>query len=382
MTSSDLPGPMSGEERTRYLALALLPGIGSERLRSLLAACGSAGGAFAAPFAFLKAIPGIGSGLATAIRDLSTAEAIRVEASAAALGAAVLLPGDVDYPASLMELEDRPAVLFALGDRRLLHRPAVAIVGSRDHSRYGGQVAGMVAAQAAVAGLVVVSGMARGLDAIAHEGALQAGGGTIGVLGNGHGVVYPVANRRLYEAVMAHGLLVTEFPPGERPNAGSFPRRNRIISGLARATCVVEAAVGSGALITARTALEQNRDVFAVPGPITSSVSVGTNLLIREGAFPLLEMSDLLCRYPELTPQAVLEERPDRSVPPAQAQVLAALRSGPRVADDLARRTGISGGELLALLGGMEIAGLIRQEAGMRFAIVNPGFAAARPGTV
>ena len=140
--------------------------------------------------------------------------------------------------------------------------------------------------------------------------------------------------------------------------------------------------MGSGALITARTALEQNRDVFAVPGPITSSVSVGTNLLIREGAFPLLEMSDLLCRYPELTAQAVLEERPGRSLPPAQARVLATLRSGPRLVDDLSRRTGISGGELLALLGGMEIAGLIRQEAGMRFAIVNPGFAAARPGTV
>jgi DNA processing protein len=382
MTSSDVPDPMTGEERTRYLALALLPGIGTERLRSLLAACGSAGGAFSAPFAFLKAIAGIGPACASAITKASDEEALRVERAAAAIGAAVLLPGDADYPESLLELEDRPAALFALGDRRLLHRPAVAIVGSREHSRYGGQVTGMIATQAAAAGLVVVSGMARGLDAIAHEGALQGGGTTIGVLGNGHGVVYPAANRRLYEAVMAHGLLVTEFPPGERPNAGSFPRRNRIISGLARATCVVEAAAGSGALITARMALEQNRDVFAVPGPITSTVSVGTNLLIREGAFPLLEMSDLLCRYPELTARGVLEERPDRSIPPAQARVLALLRGGPRQVDELARHIGLSGGELLALLGGMEIAGLVRQEAGMHFAVVNPGFAAARPGTV
>ncbi len=152
---------------------------------------------------------------------------------------------------------------------------------------------------AASAGLAVVSGMARGLDAVAHTAALDSGGATIGVLGNGLGVIYPTANRVLYQRVAANGLLLTEFPPGERPTAGSFPRRNRLISGLARVTVVVEAAEGSGALITAGTALDQGREVMAVPGNITSPSSVGANRLIRDGAEPLLSSDDLLAHYPE-----------------------------------------------------------------------------------
>ena len=152
----------------------------------------------------------------------------------------------------------------------------------------------MIAESAAGAGIVVVSGMARGLDAIAHQAALDAGGATIGVLGNGLGVIYPAANRELYAGVGQHGLLLTEFPPGERPGVGAFPRRNRLISGLARVTVVIEAAQGSGTLITVGTALAQGRDVMAVPGNITSATSVGTNRLIQDGAEPLIELADLL----------------------------------------------------------------------------------------
>ena len=201
------------------------------------------------------------------------------------LGGSVLVPDDPDYPSSLRHIADPPPVLFVLGDLSLLERPA----------RRGRRAAGTtpptaakwraaVAWAAAAAGLVVVSGMARGLDAVAHDAALDAGGATIGVLGNGLGVVYPAANRRLYERVAERGYCSREFPPGERPTAGSFPRRNRLISGLARVTVVVEAAVGSGALITAGAALEQGREVMAVPGTITSAVSVGANRLIRDGA--------------------------------------------------------------------------------------------------
>lgn len=376
MTSSEAGAPLAGDERLAWLALAMVPGVGSERLRSLLAACGSPGGALGAPLAFLTSIPGIGPACATAIGRASLAEARQLLERTGRAGGLLLLPGDAGYPDALLDLEDRPPVLFALGDLGLLDRPAVAIVGSRDYSGYGGQVAEMVASQAAAAGLVVVSGMARGVDALAHQAALQVGGGTIGVLGNGLGVVYPSANRRLYGAVEAQGLLLTEFPPGERPSAGSFPRRNRIISGLARATVVIEAAAGSGALITARCALEQNRDVFAVPGPITSATSVGTNQLIQAGAHPLLEMADLLARYPELVPSRTGPERPGPAVPD-QSRVMALLQSGPRPADELAGRLALAPSAALALLGEMEIAGLVRQEPGFRFALVNPGFAAA-----
>jgi DNA processing protein len=380
MTSSDPPPALSGDQRVALLTLALIPGIGPERLRSLLAACGSPGGALAAPFAFLRSIPGITAACATAITRATPRPARQVIQKVGELGGVILLQGDGDYPAALDALEDPPPALFALGRPELLRRPAVAIVGSRDHSSYGGQVAAMIAGQAGAAGLVVVSGMARGLDAVAQQAALDAGGATIGVLGNGLGVIYPAANRHLYQQVSSRGLLVTEFPPGERPTAGSFPRRNRIISGLARATVVVEAAAGSGALITAGAALEQGRDVFAVPGPITSRVSAGTNLLIRDGAHPLLEMADLFARYPELAARPD-QAREDGPVPLPQSRVLALLRSGPRQADELGRRLGLSGADLLALLGNLEIAGLVRQDAGLQFSLANPGFAAARAPT-
>lgn len=379
MISSEPPDALIGEDRLAYLALAMVPGVGAERLRSLLTVFRSPSGALAAPLALLRSVPGIGLACASAIIRASIDPARRLVKRMEACGDRILLPGDPSYPASLIDLEDRPPVLFGRGDLTLLDRPAVAIVGSRDHTAYGGRVAEMVAGQSAIAGLIVVSGMARGIDGLAHRAALQAGGGTIGVLGNGLGVIYPAAHRRLYADMEAGGLLITEFPPGERPAAGSFPRRNRIISGLARATVVIEAAAGSGALITARTALDQNRDVFAVPGPITSQLSVGTNGLIRDGAFPLLEMADLLFRYPELARRAPENPAPAAPARTDQARLLELLRSEPLPPDELADRMCLSGGEVLALLGGLEIGGLVRQEAGQRFALADPGFAAARP---
>jgi DNA processing protein len=220
--------------------------------------------------------------------------------------------------------------------------------------------------------------MARGLDAVAHGGALDAGGGTIGVLGNGLGVVYPAANRGLYVRVAAEGLLLTEFPPGERPHAASFPRRNRIISGLARVTIVVEAGAGSGALITADTALNQGREVMAVPGPITSPQSVGPNRLIRDGAAPLLEIGEVLQHYPDAEPPngiAAVELLPGEAPPAPLPETLAAgeravaqlLGKEPVALDELIARSGRSARELLAVLCGLEIAGVVEQRAGRRF---------------
>jgi len=216
--------------------------------------------------------------------------------------------------------------------------------------------------------------MARGLDAVAQTAALDSGGGTIGVLGNGLGVIYPAANRALYDRVANGGLLLTEFPPGERPHAGSFPRRNRLISGLCRVTVVVEAARGSGALITAGTALDQGREVMAVPGNITSPVSVGTNELIRDGAAPLLEPVDLLQHFPELAgrlpaPASMVE--PARPLPQALSQEereLAELLGSEGIhPDQLAERFHRPIGEVLGLLSGVEIAGVVQQGPGRVF---------------
>jgi DNA processing protein len=277
-------------------------------------------------------------------------------------------------------------VLFALGRLELLAPPAVAIVGSRDHSPYGAECCRLIASQAARAGIAVVSGMARGLDAVAHHAVLDAGGGTIGVLGNGLGVIYPAANRSLYEQVERNGLLLTEFPPGERPHPGSFPRRNRLISGLARVTVVVEAARGSGTMRTVESALEQGRDVMAVPGPITSMTSEGTNRLIRDGAEPLLEMADVLRHYEDCGIRGAegqggggaveMQFELPVSLSEFEALVARTLGGDSAIADDLALRLSQPVGLVLDALSGLELSGVVEVIAGARFRRLERG---ARP---
>ncbi|HEU5218736.1 MAG TPA: DNA-processing protein DprA [Gemmatimonadales bacterium] len=361
-------------EREAYVTLALVPGIGAARLRALLARFGTAHGALAAPSASLCAVSGISGAAATAITMAKRASGRRALAALEEIGGHMLLPSDPGFPPLLREIPDPPTYLFALGNLHALERPAVAIVGSRDHSAYGAEVCRGVARAAAQAGLAVISGMARGLDAVAHAGALEAPGLTIGVLGNGFGVIYPAANRDLYERVARTGLLLTEFPPGERPTAGSFPRRNRLISGLARVTVVVEAAVRSGALQTSTCALEQGRDVMAVPGPITSPVSGGTNRLIRDGATPLLELDDLLVHFPEAlraaSPNAAAEPG---ALAPVEGRIVNALWAGPRPVEDLVEATGAPVWAALDALSVLELGGRVRQEAGGLYRLVTPG---------
>jgi DNA processing protein len=361
------------EERLAYLTLTQVPGMGVGRLKTLLTACSTSIGAHSAPFEFLRTLRGFSSALVTAMKATPLTVGTRVVDETSRLGADILIPTDVSYPESLRHIPDPPPVLFTLGNQALLARPAVALVGSRDHSHYGAAVCRSVAAVASAAGLVVVSGMARGLDAVAHTAALNAGGTTLGVLGNGLGVVYPAANRALYERVVKDGLLITEFPPGERPTVGSFPRRNRLISGLAQVTVVIEAAAGSGALITAGTALDQGREVMAVPGNITSSVSVGANRLIRDGATPLLEPNDLLRHFHNVAAPAAAGAAfaPCPILPEtlsAEERKLAALfGSDPLHPDELATRFGRPIGEVLGLLCGLEIAGVVEQRPGRVF---------------
>ncbi|MGH7591310.1 MAG: DNA-processing protein DprA, partial [Gemmatimonadales bacterium] len=214
--------------------------------------------------------------------------------------------------------------------------------------------------------LTVVSGMARGLDAIAHQAALDAGGTTIGVLGNGLGVIYPAANRALYARVAEEGLLLTEFPPGERPHAGSFPRRNRLISGLARVVVIIEAAETSGALVTVECALAQGKEVLAVPGPITSRASVGVNRLIRDGAAPLLEPADLLNLFPGIGPQVAVAPPVSGRTPEERAVMAELVATGIHL-DQLVAILGRPVGNVLGLLLDLELAGFVEQLPGRIF---------------
>ncbi len=363
------------EERAAYLTLTQVPGMGPVRLHTLLSAFPTALGAHSAPFSVLRSLPGFSRAVASAIKATPLECGRKTAEDAEKLGAEVLVPGDAAYPRSLHHIPDPPSVLFARGNTALLLRPAAAMVGSRDHSTYGAGVCRTLAAAAAASGVVIVSGMARGLDAVAHTAALDIGGATIGVLGNGLGVVYPAANRALYERVGSEGLLLTEFPPGERPHAGSFPRRNRLISGLSRVTLVIEAAIGSGALITAGAALDQGREVMAVPGNITSFVSAGSNRLIRDGAGPVLEVADLLQHFPELAPTASGTVVPSarRALPDAllpEERELAGLFGPDGVhPDELAIKSRRPIGEVLGLISGLEIAGVIEQCPGRLFRV-------------
>jgi DNA processing protein len=349
-----------------YVTLALVAGIGRARMDALLEAFGSADAVLGAPFSRLLEVPGISRAAATAIHRADLHAAARVAAKAEEQGGRLLVPADPAFPPALRQIPEAPLLLFAAGRLEHLASPAVAIVGSRTHTRYGAEVCRHFASGLARAGLVVASGMARGLDAKAHTAALDAGGGTVGVLGNGLGVIYPAANRALYERVRSEGCLLTEYPPGERPNAGSFPRRNRLISGLARVTLVVEARERSGALITAECALEQGREVLAVPGPITSPVSVGCNRLIQAGAKPALGLRDVLEEY-GLAPSDTAGLALPGDLTDAERKVLDLLALQPEPIDHVASRLEQPVAETLAVLTSLEIRGLVTQEPGKVF---------------
>jgi DNA processing protein len=370
----------SRDEVAAYLALAQVPGIGSARLRTLVAAFETAAAALRAPHGAIAALPGFSRAAASAIRATSVGTGNEILAQLDRHGATVLLPDDAAFPPLLGEIPEPPALLYVRGDVGLLKRAAAGIVGSRDHSAYGADAARLLASGVARAGVVVVSGMARGVDAIAHTAALDTGGTSIGVLGNGFGVVYPAANRALYERMAATGCLVTELPPGERPHAGAFPRRNRLISGLAGVTVVVEAAPGSGALITADCALDQGRTVLAVPGPITSSTSLGCNRLIQQGAKPALSAGDILeeLGLPGMVDAAERpatgEAPPERPLPPdlsdLQRSLWETLRAEPKHVDALVATAGTDTSAVLTALTELEMRGVVKQQPGMVFGLV------------
>jgi DNA processing protein len=284
----------------------------------------------------------------------------------ARLGVTPLFRGGAGYPEHLGELPGAPDVLFLKG--RLPVAPGVAIVGTRRCTRYGMGLARVYGRACAVAGWPVVSGLARGADAEAHQGVVEAGGTGVAVLGSGPDVVYPAEHRPLLDALLGvGGAVVTEYPPGTRPEPWRFPPRNRIIAGLAVAVVVVEAAETGGALITAAAALEQGRHIFAVPGDVGRETSRGCNLLIRDGATPVLEPADLVASLslllgrPRIGPGPVVASALDAS---AQA-VLAALPVCGALLEDAAATAGLSAREAMAAASRLEVAGLVRREGGL-----------------
>lgn len=289
-------------------------------------------------------------------------------------GASLLLYRTREYPQVLRQLHAAPTVLWVRGDASLLERPAVAIVGTRRNTEYGAETARRIASDLARAGVVVVSGLAHGIDRFAHEGALEVGGATIAIVGAGIDVCYPRRHERLQERIAREGLLISEFVPGERALRHHFPRRNRLIAALSLGVVVVEAPERSGALNTVKHALELNRDVFAVPGPVGRETSVGTNALIRDGAGLVTDGADVMAALGLVPingggapPTGCAEDAGIEASAPADP-LLALLEVEPRHADEIADLCGLSIAEAVSRLLQLEIDGLARQMPGLRFA--------------
>ncbi|MCX8144770.1 MAG: DNA-processing protein DprA [Azovibrio sp.] len=362
-----------------WLRLTLIPGLGPRSQRRLLLACGSPEAVFAAPAATWQATIGAKAEALYAAATQSELEPA-IEAAlawAAQPGQHILTLADPRYPAPLLEIADPPVLLYVRGDVGLLARPGIAVVGSRNASPQGSHTAEAFAAALSQAGLVIISGLALGIDAAAHRGALAAGGGTIAVIGTGADRLYPARNAELAAAILAQGAIVSEFPLGTPARAAHFPRRNRIIAGLAQGVLVVEAALESGSLITARLAGEQGREVFAIPGSIHSPLTRGCHRLIREGAKLVETVADVLEELPGATPAALVETDPP-PCPPAEAdstvaqQVLAALGHDPCPLDVLSQRCGLTADALLAILMGLELDGHIAPLPGNRYQRLPP----------
>lgn len=273
-----------------------------------------------------------------------------------------------EYPPLLLEIPDPPPYLYVNGDIGE-YQPAIAMVGSRRATGYGIQATTRLAAELADHGVTVVSGMARGIDTAAHRGAVEAGGKSIGVLGCGIDVVYPPENRSLFEELPEHGALVSEFPMGTPPLPANFPRRNRLISGLSLGVLVVEAAEKSGSLITAQFALEQGREVFAVPGSIASGASRGANRLIKQGAKLVESVSDILEELSYCENRGRIAVRAQPALPPQEGNLCATLAEGPLQIDEIAGKAGLTVQELSVMLLRLELQGVVLQLPGKIFCL-------------
>jgi DNA processing protein len=381
--TEDGPNPalaQKSEEELHWLALRLLPGLGNRMAMRLLNAIGSPAGIFRASASELESL-GVSSDV---VRSLATGtvfeQAAREAEQARQLGASFLMIRDAAYPALLKEIFDPPLLLYARGDLALVGAPAIGIVGTRRPTAYGRAMAERLANDLAARGLVIVSGLARGVDSAAHRGALQVGGKTIAVLGTGMDVPYPAENKKLLAEIAEKGLLLSEFPLGSFPAPQNFPIRNRIIAGLSLGVVVVEAAQYSGSLITARLAMEQNREVFGVPGAVTNKNSWGPHILIKQGAKLVQDWQDVVEELPAEVRRALISS-PDATSEPGKPSLFAESLSEreqaiygllqvdepvhiDEILDTLAQ---FSSSEVLATLLDLEFKSLVRQLPGKNF---------------
>jgi len=351
-----------------WLRLTLIPGIGGETQRQLLKHFGLPEAIFAAPPSALRGA--LGSGLIE--RLLSHDAQASIDAAlewARTAGNHILTLADAAYPQALLTTADPPTLLYAKGDLTRLNHPALAIVGSRNATQQGESNAEAFAKALGEAGLVIISGLAAGIDAAAHRGALKTTASTIAVVGTGIDRIYPAQNASLAREIAERGCILSEFPLGTPPIANNFPRRNRLIAGMARGCLVVEATERSGSLITARLAAEAGREVFAIPGSIHSPLSKGCHALIRQGAKLVETARDILeeLRWDRIT-------NPSALPPVVQAEtdpVLLAIGGDPCDPDTLAARTGLAAEKLFARLVELELAGRVAHLPGGRYQRLN-----------
>ncbi len=356
------------DPRFWWFALNAVPGIGAVRCVALVRKFGSAQGVFEATDAQLAKIPDIGEKTIESLRqELDDDAAARQIDSLDKHGARLITVLDADYPEPLKRIYDPPPFLICRGTLTKEDATAVAIVGSRICTAYGKQVTEMLARDLCKSGLTVISGLARGIDSVAHLSTIAAGGRTIAVLGCGLDIVYPPENKALYDDVAEHGAILTEFEFGLKPDKYNFPSRNRIISGLSRGVIVVEARKGSGALLTAQHAIDQNREVFAVPGNITSAASFGANELLKQGAIPVTQSADVLLALGIHPLQKKALARPPILLPESQQAVFDQLSDQPQLIDNLSASLQRPVQEILSSLLSLEMAGLARQLPGKLF---------------
>ncbi len=369
---------MELEASLSWLALTLTPGIAARLSARLLREYGSPEAVFRAPLTGIEAC-NVPAPAAQAIfkkqmfwRAEKEVDALRK------VGGKLVNWKEPEYPQALLQIYDPPVMLYVRGDAQILNSPSLSIVGTRRPTVYGSQMAERMGKDLAARGLTIVSGLARGIDAIAHQGAIAVGGRAIGVLGTGIDVCYPKENKKLYEKVLERGAIVSEFPTGSHPAPENFPVRNRIIAGIPLGVIIVEGKQYSGSLITARLAMEFGREVFGVPGNVTQEVSFAPNLLIKQGAKLVTNAEDVIEELPTPVKAALVKAEAVESeqrnlllvdglsdVQRKLYELLSAEES--RHIDDLVDTSGLNSSEVLATLFDLEMKGIVRQLPGKQF---------------
>ncbi len=366
--------------REAYITLNRIEGIGPVRVRALVEALGSPEAVLSAPESALSAVRGVGPKVAeNIVSQREGLDAGREESAAAKLGARLVTPVDAEYPAVLKTIYDPPLCLYVRGTLEKQDEQALAVVGTRRSSHYGAAQAERLAYLASKAGFTIVSGLARGIDTVAHRAALKAGGRTLAVLGGAIDKLYPPENRELAGQIADNGAVISEFPLGREPDRTTFPYRNRVVSGLSKGVLVVEAGLDSGAMNTAEQALEQGRSVMAVPGRVDMDGARGPHRLIQNGARLVEDLPDILKEFEFLFPpdeRARLVRQQDArqrlTLAPAEESVVRALWTEPELDFDvLIRKTGLSSAQLMTLSMQLEMKRVIRRLPGRRLALLD-----------